>query len=196
MPVYFPFNKATHVSFEKYNCIKIRGYGFSEDTWHHFWQKLASFPRKPATTLTFLSKLPKLPVLIWDERFTFPRFPRSISVPSMSGARDFVAVLFMGWNFGFKDLGNCLWGLKPPHPLCSRASALQSTLASLLFYIVSSLWLIKSTLRRRSLQGLVGPAQSLRTRGIKPEETCSLMVWDSQTPSTSRLDNPSQPTNV
>ena len=29
---YFPFNKATHVSFEKYNCIKIRGDGFSEDT--------------------------------------------------------------------------------------------------------------------------------------------------------------------
>ena len=37
---------------------------------------------------------------------------------------------FIGWifNLDFEFLVNCLWGLKQSHPLCSRGSALQSTL--------------------------------------------------------------------
>ena len=90
-----------------------------------FWQKY--FSTKPVTTLTFLSKLPKLPVLIRDDRFWFPRFPQRISAP-LGLERGRICGSFFIWVriMVFEDLGNCLWGLKPPHPLCSPASPLQS----------------------------------------------------------------------
>ena len=134
-------------------------------------------------------------------------FPDFLSGFLSSGrSRGFCGSFFIGClNLVFEDLGNCLWGLKPPHPLCSRASPLHaphhfpvscSASRPAALSILSLVRLIKSV-RGRSKQGRhckktdwLDHLPLWGGQGIKSGQTCSLMVWDSQTSSTSLPDNP------